>query len=57
MLDDNEQQQEEMQMLSSDHFSVDELEARLELTTMMLVDTGCIGNLCHLDTCGGDFNW
>ena len=57
LLDNEQQQQSEIQMLSAQLFDVDELEERLELTTMTQLDTLCLGNLCTLDTCLGDFNW
>ena len=49
------QQEVEVQALSEDLYSVEELEERLELATA-LVDTLCIGNACGVNGCAGNNN-
>ncbi len=48
-----DQQEVEIQALSEDFYSVEELEERLELATG-LVDTLCIGNGCAANGCAGN---
>ncbi|WP_165423214.1 hypothetical protein [Ktedonosporobacter rubrisoli] len=48
--------EQEMLALSDDFFSIDELEERIELSTM-IVDTLCFANACGANGCAGNVNW
>ncbi|QBD77704.1 hypothetical protein EPA93_17580 [Ktedonosporobacter rubrisoli] len=55
-IDEQNQQEQEMLALSDDFFSVEELEERLELAAVSVVDSLCTGNACGGNACGGNYN-
>ncbi len=46
----------EMQALSEDLYSVEELEERLDLAAN-IVDALCVANACGANGCAGNLNW